>query len=95
MRSERCGQNRINPGNIGDKENIRQVVSACKERKIPIRIGVTGLLKRKRKEGTAEPRAMAESAAYHIRLLGEFDFDDIVVSPSVGCCKNGGSIPLI
>jgi (E)-4-hydroxy-3-methylbut-2-enyl-diphosphate synthase len=73
---------RINPGNIGDKENIRQVVSACKERKIPIRIGVNmgSVEKEAERRYGRTPRAMVESAAYHIRLLGEFDFDDIVVS---------------
>src|SRR5215213_9721416 len=62
---------RLNPGNIGSIERVREVVRATKERGIPIRIGVNGgslekdLLK---KYGTATPEAMVESALRHIRL---------------------------
>ena len=74
---------RINPGNIGDYTRVRQVVAACKERNIPIRIGVNGgslepeLLK---KYGAPCARAMVESALGHIRILNDCDFDDICVS---------------
>ena len=74
---------RINPGNIGDKSKIKQVVSACKERSVPIRIGVNsgsleeGILK---KYGSPTPEALAESAIYHADLLREFDFCDILIS---------------
>src|SRR3954469_3597090 len=74
---------RLNPGNIGSIERVREVVRATKERGIPIRIGVNGgslekdLLK---KYGTATPEAMVESALRHIRILEELDFHDIVVS---------------
>ena len=74
---------RLNPGNIGAIERVREVVKATKERGIPIRIGVNGgslekdLLK---KYGTATPEAMVESALRHIRILEELDFHDIVVS---------------
>lgn len=74
---------RINPGNIGDKKRIEQVVNACKERKIPIRIGVNGgslesdLLK---KYGSPCAQAMLESAMNHVRLLNDCDFDDICIS---------------
>jgi (E)-4-hydroxy-3-methylbut-2-enyl-diphosphate synthase len=74
---------RLNPGNIGSIERVREVVRATKERGVPIRIGVNGgslekdLLKR---YGTATPEAMVESALRHIRILEELDFHDIVVS---------------
>jgi (E)-4-hydroxy-3-methylbut-2-enyl-diphosphate synthase len=74
---------RLNPGNIGSIERVREVVRATRERGIPIRIGVNGgslekdLLKR---YGTATPEAMVESALRHIRILEDLDFTDIVVS---------------
>src|SRR5688572_24960302 len=74
---------RLNPGNIGSIERVREVVRATKERGVPIRIGVNGgslekdLLK---KYGTATPEAMVESALRHIRILEDLDFQDIVVS---------------
>src|SRR6201982_4193108 len=74
---------RLNPGNIGAIERVREVVRATKERGVPIRIGVNGgslekdLLK---KYGTATPEAMVESALRHIRILEDLDFQDIVVS---------------
>ena len=74
---------RLNPGNIGSIERVREVVNATKRRGIPIRIGVNGgslekdLLK---KYGTATPEAMVESALRHIRILEDLDFHDIVVS---------------
>ena len=74
---------RLNPGNIGGYENVRQVVEICKRKNIPIRIGVNGgsiskdiLLK----HGGVTPEAMLESAMGHIELLNRFDFDDICVS---------------
>lgn len=73
---------RINPGNIGNKENIRKVVSACKEMHIPIRIGInSGSLEKDLQEryGVTE-MAMIESARRHIRILEEMDFHDIVLS---------------
>ncbi|VEJ24297.1 isoprenoid biosynthesis protein [Helicobacter cholecystus] len=73
---------RINPGNIGNKDRIRSVVQACKERKIPIRIGVNaGSLEKQFEEkyGTT-PQAMVQSALYNIKLLEDFDFTDIKVS---------------
>jgi len=69
---------RINPGNIGDKEKIKQVVDKCKEAKIPIRIGVnTGSL-----EKDLEPTAdgLVESARRHVKILEELDFYDIAIS---------------
>ncbi len=74
---------RINPGNIGDKERVRAVVSACRARNIPIRIGVNGGSLEKHileKHGKPDAAALVESALYHAKLLEEFDFDDIVLS---------------
>jgi (E)-4-hydroxy-3-methylbut-2-enyl-diphosphate synthase len=74
---------RINPGNIGKKEKVEAVVKACKERGIPIRIGVNaGSLEKHllEKYGYPTAEAMVESALYHIRLLEDLDFYDIIVS---------------
>lgn len=74
---------RINPGNIGRREKIEAVVKACKERGIPIRIGVNaGSLESHllEKYGYPTPDAMVESALYHIGILEELDFKDIIVS---------------
>ncbi|MBE6939837.1 MAG: flavodoxin-dependent (E)-4-hydroxy-3-methylbut-2-enyl-diphosphate synthase [Ruminococcaceae bacterium] len=74
---------RINPGNIGSAERVRAVADACRERGIPIRIGVNGgslekeLLK---KYGGVTPQALVESALGHVRLLNDCDFDDICIS---------------
>ena len=74
---------RINPGNIGGKDRIRQVVDACRDRKIPIRIGVnSGSLEKEilAKYGTPTAEALAESALYHASLLSEMDFQDVLIS---------------
>ncbi len=74
---------RINPGNIGDDDRVRQVVHACQQKNIPIRIGVNGGSLEKHilaKYGAAVPEAMVESAMYHVQLLEKFDFDNIVIS---------------
>ena len=74
---------RVNPGNIGGPENVRRVVAACRERGLPIRIGVNGgSLERPllEKYGGPTPEAMLESARGHIRLLEEQGFEDICVS---------------
>ena len=74
---------RINPGNIGGKEKIKAVVDACRQRRIPIRIGVNAGSLEKRlleKYGHPCPEAMVESARDHVRLLEQFDFDDICIS---------------
>ena len=74
---------RINPGNIGSEDRVKQVANACKSKNIPIRIGVnSGSLEKeilaKYQHPTAE--ALCESALYHASLLEKFDFDDIVIS---------------
>ena len=74
---------RINPGNIGDDERVRAVVNACREKSIPIRIGVnSGSLEKEilKKYGSPTPEALAESALYHAKLLNKFDFYDICIS---------------
>ncbi len=74
---------RINPGNIGKRDRVEAVVKACKERGIPIRIGVNaGSLERPILERYGYPTAqgMLDSALHHIRILEELDFYDIIVS---------------
>lgn len=74
---------RINPGNIGDDDRVRQVVSVCKEKGIPIRIGVnSGSVEKEilAKYGAPTAAALIESGMYHISLLEKFDFDQIVLS---------------
>ena len=82
---------RINPGNIGGEERVKAVAEACKERGIPIRIGVNagslekGLLE---KYGHPCPEAMVESAKGHAALLEKFGFYDICLS------MKASSVPL-
>ena len=74
---------RINPGNIGSRDRTEAVVRACKERDIPIRIGVnSGSLERSllEKYGSPTARALADSALYHANILRELDFDKILIS---------------
>jgi len=74
---------RINPGNIGDEDRIRAVCNACRERNIPIRIGVnSGSLEKKilEKYGSPTPEALSASALYNVSLLEKFDFYDTVIS---------------
>ena len=74
---------RINPGNIGDDSRVKAVADACRQRKIPIRIGVNdGSLEKHilAKYGHPTPEALCESALYHASLLEKFDFTDIVLS---------------
>lgn len=74
---------RINPGNIGGKDRVKVVVDVCKEKHIPIRIGVNGgSLEKELLERYGHPtaEALVESAMGHIRLLEEQNFYDICVS---------------
>ncbi len=74
---------RINPGNIGSKDRVREVIAACRERAIPIRIGVNGGSLRRdilEKYGAPTAEALAESAMEHVQILEELNFDQIVVS---------------
>lgn len=74
---------RINPGNIGSDDRVKAVADICREKQIPIRIGVnSGSLEKHilAKYGAPTPEAMVESAMYHAALLEKFDFNDIVIS---------------
>ena len=74
---------RINPGNIGDRDRVKQVVEMAKEREIPIRIGVNGgSLEREllQKYGGATADALVESAMGHVAILDELNFNNVVVS---------------
>lgn len=74
---------RLNPGNIGSRDRIAQVVKKAKERAVPIRIGVNaGSLEKKilKKYGTPSPEALVESAMGHVRLLEGEGFDLIKIS---------------
>lgn len=74
---------RINPGNIGSKERVRAVADGCRERGIPIRVGVNGGSLEKdilRKYGGVTAEALAESALGHVRLLEDCGFGDICIS---------------
>lgn len=74
---------RINPGNIGSSDKVEAVVRACKEKSIPIRIGVNGGSLEKElleKYGKPTPEAMVDSARRHIKILEDLDFYDIAIS---------------
>lgn len=74
---------RLNPGNIGCKENIEKVVSLCKEKHIPIRVGVnSGSIDKQVNDDTNVVRAkeLVESARRTIKILEDLDFHDIVIS---------------
>ena len=77
---------RINPGNIGDVSNVKKVADACRQKGIPIRIGVNGgsldkeILK---KYGSVTAEALVESAKKEIKVLESCDFNDIVLSLKV------------
>ena len=74
---------RINPGNIGGEERVKAVVDVCKDRNIPIRIGVNGGSLEKRlleKYGHPTAEALVESAFDHLELLEKFGFYDTCVS---------------
>lgn len=74
---------RINPGNIGGPEKLRMVAQTCKERGIPIRVGVnSGSIDRKLVEeyGGVCAENMTKSALDAVKLLEDVDFDDIVIS---------------
>lgn len=74
---------RINPGNIGSMDKVKQVVKACKARNIPIRIGVNGGSLEKsilEKYGSPCAEALVESAMEHVKILEQCEFNDIVIS---------------
>ena len=75
---------RLNPGNIGDPENVKKVVQAAKKRHLPIRIGINvGSLDKKilaKYKGKATPEAMVESAKQHLKILEDLNFRNTIVS---------------
>lgn len=74
---------RINPGNIGSDDRVKAVAEVCREKNIPIRIGVnSGSVEKEilKKYGGPTPQALCESALHHASLLEKFDFNDIVLS---------------
>ncbi len=74
---------RINPGNIGGADKVRRVADACRERGVPIRIGVNGGSLEKellQSYGGPTPQALVASAMGHVALLEQADFYDIVIS---------------
>jgi (E)-4-hydroxy-3-methylbut-2-enyl-diphosphate synthase len=73
---------RFNPGNIGDKSRIKEIVKACKDRNLPVRVGVNAgsLEKQFEQKYGATAEAMVASAEYNIKFLEDLDFTDIKVS---------------
>ncbi len=73
---------RINPGNIGDKKRVAEVVKACKDQNIPIRIGVnSGSLEKQFEDKYGQSaKGMVESAIYNIKYLEDLGFEDIKIS---------------
>jgi len=73
---------RFNPGNIGEQSRIKEIVKACKERNLPVRIGVNSGSLEKKFDDKYGPTAegMVASADYNIKFLEDLDFTDIKVS---------------
>jgi (E)-4-hydroxy-3-methylbut-2-enyl-diphosphate synthase len=74
---------RINPGNIGARWKVKEVVSALRERKVPVRVGVNaGSLQKDllKKYGHPVPEALVESALRHVRILEDMDYKNLKVS---------------
>ena len=74
---------RLNPGNIGGREKVREVARTAKAKGVPIRVGVNGGSLEKdilEKHGGATPEALVESALRHVKLLEDEDFRDIAIS---------------
>ena len=74
---------RINPGNIGDDDRVKAVADICRQKNIPIRVGVnSGSLEKDllALHGAPTAEALAASALENVKLLERFDFDNIVVA---------------
>ncbi|MBE6641884.1 MAG: flavodoxin-dependent (E)-4-hydroxy-3-methylbut-2-enyl-diphosphate synthase [Ruminococcaceae bacterium] len=74
---------RINPGNIGGEDRVKELADAARRKNVPIRIGVnSGSLEKSilAKHGAPTAAALCESAMYHTSLLEKFDFNDIAIS---------------
>ena len=78
-----CDKIRINPGNIGSKERIKAVVDACRERNLPIRVGVnSGSLEKNliEKYGGVTAEGIVESALDKVRIIEDMDYNNMVIS---------------
>lgn len=78
-----CDKIRINPGNIGSSERIKAVVDACKERNLPIRVGVnSGSLEKNliEKYGGVTARGIVESALDKVKIIEDMDYNNLVIS---------------
>ena len=73
---------RFNPGNISDKHKIKEIIKACKQRNLPVRIGVNcGSLEEQFEDKYGQTaKGMVESAMYNIKFLEDLDFNDIKIS---------------
>ena len=74
---------RINPGNIGSNERIKAVVDCCKERQVPIRVGVnSGSLEKNlvEKYGGVTARGLVESALDKVSIITDMGYDNLVIS---------------
>lgn len=74
---------RINPGNIGSNERIQAVVDCCKERQVPIRVGVnSGSLEKEliEKYGGVTAEGLVESALDKVSLIEDMGYDNLVIS---------------
>jgi (E)-4-hydroxy-3-methylbut-2-enyl-diphosphate synthase len=73
---------RFNPGNIGEKSRIKEIVKACQERSLPIRIGVNaGSLEKEFEDRYGQSaEGMVASAEYNIKFLEDLGFEDIKIS---------------
>lgn len=87
-----CDKIRINPGNIGSIENIKKIVDKCKEKHIPIRIGVNSgsIEKDILTKFSDKATQLAESTLRHVKILEDLDFHDIVIS-----CKSSDVLTTI
>ena len=78
-----CDKIRINPGNIGSSERIKAVVDACKERNLPIRVGVnSGSLEKNliEKYGGVTAEGIVESALDKVKIIEDMDYNNLVIS---------------
>ena len=89
---------RLNPGNIGSRENVEKVVKACKEKHIPIRIGINGGSLEKdihEKYGKPTAEGMIESAQRHVQILEDLDFYDTVGNRQAQEDENYGTMDCV
>ena len=73
---------RFNPGNIGEQSRIKEIIKVCKERNLPVRIGVNcGSLESQFEDKYGQTaRGMVESALYNIKFLEDLDFTELKIS---------------